>query len=96
MHMKSLEKTLQEKGIHEKRDSFVEAAYHELFRLWDEQYAKSSGHPASVLNDIIGEVDHAWTYHEDLSKREEILLAKMQSYRDNIALLKAAEARFGR
>jgi hypothetical protein len=64
--------------------------------LWDEQYAKSFGHPAGVLNDILTEVDHAWSYHEDLSKRSEVLAARLQSYRDNIAIIKAGEIRFGR
>ena len=94
--IRNLEKLLTDKGVYERRETFSDAAYEETFRLWDEQYAKSSGHPASVLNDVIGEIDHAWGYHQDLTKRIDVLAAKLQNYRDNIALLKAGDIRFGR
>ena len=50
----------------------------------------------NVLNDLIGEVDHAWNYYQELLKNAEELRGKMQLYRDNLALLLAGEARFGR
>lgn len=45
---------------------------------------------------MIGEVDHAWSYYDDLTKRAEILSTKLQTFRDNSAVLKAGEREFGR
>lgn len=48
-----------------------------------------------MLNDVIGEIDYAWGYHQDLKRQLEVLSHKMSAYRDNLALLKS-EGSFGR
>jgi hypothetical protein len=86
----------EDKLVYKRRSVFPQAAYQEIFGLWDLQYSKSSGHPAAVLNDIIAEVDNAWSYHQDLMKRTEVLSQKLSFYRDNMALLQGGETNFGR
>lgn len=49
--------------------------------MWGESYARSKMHSISILNDVIAEVDHAWGYYQDLTKRSEILSQKMNFYR---------------
>lgn len=42
------------------------------------------------------EIDHAWAYYQDLTKRSEVLSLKMQNYRDNLAIIHAGEKMYGR
>jgi hypothetical protein len=60
-----------------------------LYRLWEEQYEKSGAHPANVLSEVVSEVEQSWTYYQDLTKRAELLGTKMQSCRDNLAVIHA-------
>jgi hypothetical protein len=92
----SLEGLLTTRGIHQPRTELSPQGYADLYRLWQEQYERSGAHPANVLNDIVAEVDHSWTYYQDLTKRVDVLAAKMQSYRDNLAIIHAGEKMFGR
>ena len=64
--------------------------------MWRELYEKSGAHPANVLNDLITEIENAWSYYQDLTKRSEILGSKMQYFRDNLAIIRAGEMKFGR
>lgn len=64
--------------------------------MWTKLYEGSQAHPTNVLNDVVAEVESAWTYHQDLTKRTEILSSKMQLLRDNLAIIHAGERKFGR
>jgi hypothetical protein len=57
--------------------------------MWAKQYEVSQAHPTNVLNDVVAEVESAWTYHQDLTKRAEMLSTKMQFLRDNLAIIHA-------
>lgn len=42
-----------------------------------------------MLSEVVSEVEQSWTYYQDLTKRAELLGAKMQSCRDNLAVIHA-------
>lgn len=65
----NLEGLLQARGIHQLRSEVSAQGYCDLYRLWKEQYERSGAHPSNILNDIVQEVDHAWAYYQDLTKR---------------------------
>ena len=94
--LQNLENLLRDRNVYLPRNEFDPKGYVELYQLWRELYEKSGAHPANVLNDLITEIDNAWSYYQDLTKRGEVLATKMQYFRDNLAIIRAGEMKFGR
>lgn len=90
-----LEDMLKNREVYEPKGDFPPEAYQEIYQSWRKEEEENAVHPFTILEQAIDEGEQETIYFNNLTKRQDGLVKRRETYRNNLAVLEAGEMKYG-